>query len=595
MTCTRNLLLAAAALVAFAGGPGLAAPAGDGARLVEMAREDLARGDGLAAEARLRRAMAAGALREAVAAWMGEALLMQGSRDKARDWLTTGRFTRATAPNAYRTLARLEIQDGNLPAAGRAFDKAIALTPKNAEMWVEIGRLRYRGGEHTLALDAADYAIALDPGSVRALEFKGQIVRDQYGLAAALPWFEAALVKAPEDLSVLGEYAATLGDLGRASEMLAVTRTMLQLDPKNARAFYLQAVLAARADNPSLSRALLNKTGHRLDAMPGAMLLDAVLDIRAGNQVLAIDTLERLLRRQPANARAELLLARAMALAGQHGALVRRFAAIAAREDASPYLLTTVGRSYEALGQRDLAAPFLDRATQARALAVRPVASGSRIGELIAQGRLGEAQGLAESERAANPGSVGAQAAAGDVQLALRNGAGALERYRLAARVRMSESLMLRMVAAHLLSGQPREAEALANAWLTWNPTSRAAAREAASLAMARRDWKRARGLLEFVNASGSGRDVTALSDLALARLNSGDAPGAAKSAALAYGLQRANPAAAEAWGLSLSRIGKQPRMARALLAKARRISVIETPPEAAPTAVALAASRHDG
>jgi len=595
MTCTRNLLLAGLALLATAGGPGLAAPPDDGAKLVAMAREDLARGDGLAAEARLRRAMAAGALREAVAAYMGEALLMQGSKDKARDWLTTGRFTRATAPTAYRALARLEIQDGNLPAAGRAFDKAIALTPKNAEMWVEIGRLRYRGGEHTLALDAADHALRLDPASVRALEFKAQIVRDQYGLAAALPWFEAALVKAPDDLSLLGEYAATLGDLGRASEMLAVTRHMLQLDPRNARAFYLQAVLAARADNMSLSRALLNRTGHKLDAMPGAMLLDAVLDIRSGNQVLAIDTLERLLKRQPANARAELLLARAMSLAGQHAALVRRFAAIAAREDASPYLLTVVGRSYEALGQRGLAAPFLDRATQARSLAVRPVASGSRIGALIAQGSLGEAQALAESERTASPGSAVAQAAAGDVQLALKNGPGALERYRLAARVRLGEGLMLRMVAAHLLSGERREAEALVNAYLTYNPTSRAAAREAANLAMARRDWKRARGLLEFVDASGSGRDVTTLSDLALARLNSGDAPGAARSAALAYGLQRANPAAAEAWGLSLDRLGDRPRMARALLAKARRISVNATSQALAAPAVALAAVGHDG
>jgi len=595
MTCTRKLLAVALAALALAASPVRAGAPDDGDRLIAMARDDLARGDGLAAEARLRRAMAAGALREEVAAWMGEALLVQGSRDKARDWLTTGRFTRASAPNAYRTLARLEIQDGNLPAAGRAFDKAIALTPNNAEMWVEIGRLRYRGGEHTLALDAADHALRLNPASARALEFKGQIVRDQYGLAAALPWFEAGLMRAREDLSLLGEYAATLGELDRAREMLAVTRQMLRIDPKNARAFYLQAVLAARADNPSLARALLNRTGHRLDAMPGAMLLDAVLDIRAGNHVLAIDTLERLLKRQPANPRAQMLLARAMALAGQHAALVRRFAAQAAQEDAPPYLLTLVARSWEALGQRDLAAPFLDRATRARELAVRPVASGSRLGEMIAQGRLAEAQALAESERAAFPGAAGPQVMAGDVRLAMKDGAGALERYRLAARVRMSESLMLRMVAAHLLAGQRREAEGLVNAWLAWNPTSRAAAREAASLAMARRDWKRAKGLLEFVEARGSGRDVTVLSDLALARLNSGDAPGAARSAALAYGLQRANPAAAEAWGLSLTRTGQHPRMARALLAKARRISVSETPPAMAPAALASAATRPVG
>ncbi len=69
------------------------------------------------------------------------------------------------------------------------------------------------------------------------------------GLVASLPWFEKGLKAAPDDLSLLGEYAATLGEIGRAKDMLRVTRHMIELDGENPRAFYLQAVLAARAGN----------------------------------------------------------------------------------------------------------------------------------------------------------------------------------------------------------------------------------------------------------------------------------------------------------------------------------------------------------
>jgi predicted Zn-dependent protease len=562
--------LAVAALLIGSAGPGRAGSLQQAGELIAAAREDLSRGDGIAAEVRLKQAMAQGAVHAAVAAYMGEALIAQNELDKARKWLAPGIFTRQTAPLGFRMLARLEQLQGNLAAAGSAFDRVIGLTPRDATMWVEIGRLRYAGGEHMLALDAANYALSLDPGNVRVLELRGQIVRDQYGLAAALPWFEAALAKAPEDVSVLGEYAATLGELGRAREMLTVTRRMLELDPGNPRAFYLQAVMAARAGNAELARGLLSRTGNELEDMPAAMLLEGVLELRAGNYVLATEAFERLLRRQPFNQKARLLLARALFLSGEHRQLVIRFAEAGADPNASPYLLTTLARAHEILGERQLAAPLLDRAARPRSPLIAVVALGTPAGMLVADGQMAEAEATAEQARTVNPGSFDTQALAGDVQLAMGRGASALERYRLAARVRLPESLMLRMVAAHRLAGQPGEAAALTEAYLLHNPTSEAAARLAAQLAADAGDWKRARLLLERIRSSGAERDLRLLTDLSLAQLRSGDASAAEASAREAYRLQRANPLAAQAWGLSLAALGEKPRIARALLDKAR-------------------------
>jgi hypothetical protein len=62
-----------------------------------------------------------------------------------------------------------------------------------------------------------------------------------------LPWFERGLALASDDSGLLGEYAARLGELGRAHAMLKITRHMLALDPGNPRALLLQAMLAGRA------------------------------------------------------------------------------------------------------------------------------------------------------------------------------------------------------------------------------------------------------------------------------------------------------------------------------------------------------------
>lgn len=555
------LILAALALTATPSSASLQ----KAAELVAQAQRDLAQGDGIAAEVRLRQAMDKGAAREAVAAYMGGALLAQNQPDRARDWLAPGRFTRQTAALGFRTLARLEQMEGNLPAAGAAYDRVIALTPRDAELWVEIARLRYAGGEHMLALEAADYAFELDPSNVRVLELRGQIVRDRVGLVAALPWFKAALEKAPNDLSVLAEYAATLGDLGRAREMLATTRRILEIDPGNARAYYLQAILAGRAGRFDLARRLLDRIGAAKDTMPAGLLLEGVFELEAGNYVLATEALEKLLRRQPANAHARRLLVRALFQSGEYRQIVLRFGGDAERPDASPYLLTVVARSHEALGERERAAPLLDRAAAA-ALPPGPVAPTTAGDE-----------SEAEAARAALPGNFEAQQRAGDVQLAMGRGDAALERYRLAARVRLPEDLMLRMVSAHRLSGREAAADALLHAYLAQHPRSEAAARLVAECAVAAGDWPRARRLLDRLLMNGGTRDVRVLVDLSLAQLRSGDARAAEASARAAYRLQRASPLATQAWGLSLATLGQRPNAAVSLLGKAR-VLIGDTP-----------------
>jgi len=518
----------------------------------------------------LKDALAMGASRKAVAAHMGRAMVLQDKPRKARRWLRGGAFSPATAAEGFRTLALLEQEEGNLKAAGKAYDRAIGVEPGNAAIWVEIARLRYVGGEHFLAIKASNYALELDSKNVRALELKGQLVRDSVGLSAALAWFEKAHRLAPDDMSVMGEYAATAGEIGQSTRMLELTRRMLVLDPDNARAFYLQAVMAARAGKYRIARVLMNKTQGSYRRVPGAMLLEGVIEIGNQNYTLAVEALEPLVRKQPANAKAQNLLARALFLAGEHKYLVEKFAAHARRPDAAPYMQVLVARSYETLGQRARAAPLLDAAARVRKAPIHLVAHGSRIGELLAAGRTGEAERLVQRWLSENPDYYDHLALAGDVQLANGKGKAAMAYYKRAAKIRMPESLMTRRFQAMIIAGEMDQALALVEGYLANNPTSDSAMRLAAWLAAYSGDWKRSRQFYETLRSNGAGRDVQLLSDLALTQIRTGDPEVGEATARLAYRLQRFNPVAAQAWGLGLAAAQDRKPVAKALLEKAR-------------------------
>lgn len=540
--------------------------------LIAAARQALIRGDGIDAEMKLREALERGVPRQQVAAFLGGAYLRQGDRVRARQWLGPAAFSRDTAAEGLRVLAQLELQEDNLTAAAEAYKRALAITPRDAELWVEIGRLRYRAGRHLQAINAADYALKLAPRNPRALEFRGQLVRDRYGLLAALPWFEAGLMQAPADLSLLSNYAATLGELGRASEMLVVTRRMLQLNPGNPQAYYLQAVLAARAGRYDLARGLLARTRGKLADTSGAMLLEAVLEFSAGNMGTASELCERLLKREPNHMRVRELLARTLYLSGQFRYLTLRFRADIARRDASPYLLSVVARAYEAQADREQAGALLDRAAVPEKANLRVVPQGSLVGELMAQGRSGDALAAAEHDRAAEPGSYLAHALAGDVQLALGHGADAQRRYLAAAHIRMSEELLLRRFQAYQAAGDVQGATQMVEAWLIQNPGSRTALRLQAMLVAQAGDPVSAVAILNYLRRSGSDRDVQLLTDLALLQLGSG-APDAAEDTAIqAYRLQRASPLAGQALALSYATLGVSRQRTSALIAKARQM-----------------------
>lgn len=410
------------------------------------------------------------------------------------------------------------LAEGTLPDAARKLDEALAIAPDNPELWVAIAKLRFRGGEHLTAVEAADHALALAPDHASALLLRALMVRDAHGLAAAEPWFAAALAADPENADIWAEYAATLGDEGQARAMLGAVRELTAIAPKDRRLFYLQAVLAARGADYGLARSLLLRSGMAARGVPAAAMLDAVISLEEGNPDSAVEALAPLAARQPANARVRELYARALLASGRAAELVARFGVEAQIAEASPYLVMLVARAHEQLGDRARAAPLLARAYGGvnRSIAVLAVRDGlpPPTADLRRDGLAGNwstAVARAAGLRARFPASADVASLAGDAALAAKNPQAALSAYALAIQVKRPWVLTRKAALAARVAGDETAAMTMLGRHVAGEPDGASAVIALAEAEAQRGGWARAAMLLDHAIGLGAGHDPALL------------------------------------------------------------------------------------
>lgn len=534
-----------------------------------LARAYLALGEGAAAEAALDRARAAGFAPARLHQLRAEALLLQGAPDRALK--EAAKVAPAYGGYALRVAARALAAKGALPQAQRLLAGQLAATGgSDARAWIDLGRVRLQTGDVGGAIAAAGRALALTPRDPDALALRALLVRDQYGLIAALPWFEAALKVDPWRHDILIDYAATLGDAGRYQAMLAATRRAQAVRPGSPRALYLRAVLAARAGNHELARALLQKSGGGLDGQPGPLLLAGMLDFADGAPQQAIEKWRAVVSMAPMNFTARRLLGAALLDAGDTPGALALLRPLALRGDADSYTLSLVGRAFEAQGERDWAADYLDRAAlpvraaafqfgtdddlgDRRAAAARdpanPVVAVEALRAELFKGNPAAALAAAQALAARYPGVPQAHLLVGDVLMALTRPAEAAAAYARAANLRFDEPVMLRAVEALQAARAPNRAARVAALFLAQHPGNIAARRLIGHWQIAAEQWDAAIETLEGLRADLGNRDAALLAELALAYAGAEDAEVAELYAAAAYRLQPMNPAVVDAYG----------------------------------------------
>ncbi len=556
-----------------------------------LARTYLALGDGVAAEGELGRAINAGFDASRAHQLYAHAWLLQG--DPARALAEASKASHRFSGYATRVAARALAAQGDLPGAQETLATVLAADQRNSYAWGDLGRVRYATGDLAGAIAAATKAIDLDRNNVEALTLRGELVRAQYGLLAALPWFEAALKHDAYYHPALIEYAATLGDVGRNVDMLAATRRALAARPGSPQALYLQAVLAARAGNYDLSRSLMQRTGGKITHLPGVLLLNGMLEFQNGDYQQAIGTWRELVGRQPYNLDARRMLGAALLHAGDARGALDILRPLALRSDADSYTLSLVGRAFERTGERDWAAKYLDRSAWPALAGSTPFGTDDSLPQLAASAdedpsdpvaRMGFVRGLVDAGEAnaalgqaqqlvqSYPGAPAAHLAVGDVLMVMGRYDDAANAYRRAADLRFDEATMLRTVDALDRAHRAVEATNVLSLYISQNPQSIAAQRLVAHRQMIGGDWDAAIDTLEQLRARIGNRDVALLAELAYAYTGDDDPDAGVVFAKAAYRLAPMNPAASDSYGWALYQQGKT-EPALQLLEKAASIA----------------------
>lgn len=546
--------------------------------------------DGIGAEAEIDRALELGLAPANVRHLYGHALSLQGKAQKARDQLLADDIPSEHQAYAARILGKVALQMGDEQLASQSFNRAIGLDRRNPDLWVDIARFRADSGDQAGATNAVDEAVKLDPDNIRALQYRGELLRFQFGLGAALPWFERALQIDPNDVLLLTEYAATLGDMGRMTEMLTVARKIIALDGRNPRAFFMQAVLSARAGNFDLARRLMQQTEGAIDNVPSVMLVQGIIEHGEGNYNAAVDKFVRLVSIQPDNRQAQNLLARSLYLAGSAGDALDVLKPQVNRTGADPYALWLAGRALEAIDERGQAAAIMNRAAIHDTGREGAIVEEVPLGILAAEARRSPddaravvpyiralynagdyVTAFAEAKRLqeGNTGASGAHILVADVAVAMGNFDEALDALEQARSIRFSEPVMLRLVEVLRSRGAMQQSGEVLAQYLNYNPSNIAGLRWMAYAHLETESYAVAAHLLENLRKRIGDNDALILAGLTQAYTGLGQTGKAVATGRIAYHVQPSSPIVSHLYGLALMADDRRKQDAISLLEKA--------------------------
>ena len=554
-----------------------------------LARATVLADDGASALSALNAAKSAGAKPDEMNAIAGHAYWLNGDLAAAEKALKSP-IAKTDLGYANRILGRVYL-DMNSPNEPRvAFDVGAKLIPKSAELWTDIAIFRWRQFDIIGAIDAADLALKHNPNYVPALIQRGDMAREQLGPVPAIAFYERANKATPDSLPVLTRLAEAQGAAGRQVDMLTTTRAMLKKNPKSGAAFYMQAVMAARAGENDLARVLLEKAAEDMKDVPAYLLTAATVEFRLGNYNRAVDRLERLARMQPNNLKVQRMLARALFEVGDAEGALARIKPLAERSDGDAYARMLTGRALEALGQREDAAPFIDAAALAEsgegdalpggaslpvlaaAAAANPDNARAVIPYLRAMAANGEAEAAlprAERLRDKNPGIADAHMLVGDLLVMAERDADAVEPYRRAHELHFGKPIMLRLFDVLVRLDRDQDAMAMLDAFEAANPDSLSAQQLRFDIAMENADWAEAIAYGEALLARTGAHDPRLRADMARALALSGEVDRAVVYAEAAYRVNPASPLATHVYGYVLMEQGKLKVVPVQLLEKA--------------------------
>lgn len=238
------------------------------------------------------------------------------ARENSGDWQSAQRaFQKASATDPSLTdaafnLARSQLDHSDPALAEQSFRAVTLQSPNDSSAHAGLAQALLKEGNQDGAQSEFESALRIDPENVDALEGLGQIALSRGEPAQAIALLEKAPQHGPEDPAVHQELAIAYAQTGHYAEAKQQLEALLRLSPGDSQVHaMLSQVYAATGD---LQQAIAEQQqALRLNASDADGWNNlGVLEVRAGNSILAREGFEHALRIAPDHAAAKANLAR---------------------------------------------------------------------------------------------------------------------------------------------------------------------------------------------------------------------------------------------------------------------------------------------
>ncbi len=148
-----------------------------------------------------------------------------GEMDKAMKFYAELASSQQAQAADHLELARLRAQEGELEGAIESTLDALALVPRDVQVWHALGKLYIRVGAPELAREALLRAQELEPTSPAINAHLGRLLLSQGAYEEALPHLErAAELEEPSSVDSLRALAAAYREMGRSEDAILLWR-----------------------------------------------------------------------------------------------------------------------------------------------------------------------------------------------------------------------------------------------------------------------------------------------------------------------------------------------------------------------------------
>ena len=368
-------------------------------------------------------------------------------------------------PRWHHALGALELKEGRLPEAIEAFNKELALAPKNptalilrAEALSGLNRTEEASGSYSAALD-------LDPTSAAAMAGLGQIALAEKRFNEAIILFETALLAAPQANKLYYPLALAYRGVGE--------------EDKARENLKLRGPIGVTPQDPLIDELPALTTGEL------AHLLRGRLAFKAGQPEVAVREFRSAVEAAPESGRARVNLGSALAQVGQAAAAAEQFREALRFDPNNATAHYNLGVIQAGAGNLQEAAQHLTATVR---LAPEDADAHRQLAEVLSRGGLHQ-QSLEVFKRAVQlaPASEGARVGLASAHVALEQYDEAIATLR-EARESLPDSGRVMHALARLLAGSPdaelrKGSEALELALLVFG--ARRSPGHAATVAMA--------------------------------------------------------------------------------------------------------------